>query len=101
MLAWMAGPNKHVAVSDGKAGIVLKDAVLARMLGRPHLGAAQSIWPHDPAVRSQKCNHPVAVESTYLHLRLGAASSHGVLKSSPHLLLCHMQFRVCCLHAVR
>ena len=52
MLAWMAGPNKHVAVSDGKAGIVLKDAVLARMLGRPHLGAAQSIWPHDPAVRS-------------------------------------------------
>ena len=38
-LAWMAGASEHVVISDSKAGVVLKDAVLPRMLGRPHLDA--------------------------------------------------------------
>ena len=45
----MAGASEHVAISDSKASVVLKDAVLARVLGRPHLEGAYirlASWPN-------------------------------------------------------
>ena len=50
-------------------------------------------------IKMNRCIDSAAKRSHTSTLRLRAASSHSVLKRSPHFPLCHMQFRMCCLHA--
>ena len=68
--AWVAGPCEHFAVSDCKAGVVLQDAILARMLGMSHLQQMSNQNVHPGCIYTQMQSIHIFWRTTYLQVWL-------------------------------